>query len=165
MNKKNKGKIPSMIPIIISLAIIAVLVFNIPISPVYRTHTTDLRQKFVWLGLATTAFVDDNPEFTSPILVEKDKVVELEPGNYYWKTEMLSPVSEFTIDSEVIIEVENIDSEVKRVKNVGNIEVLLEFLKNIALTGKAIINLNESFDINITNTTQIIASQYDNENE
>ena len=151
-------KMPFGIPIAISLIILAVLFINIPISPMNEESSTNINPRFLWLGLATTAFVDDNPEFTSPIEVKKDEELSLEPGKYYWKTELLSPTNEFTIDSEVVIET-NQEDEIKKIKNVGNIGILLEFFRNFAFTGKAIVDMNESIEISDKNITEIIASQ------
>ena len=165
-NKKQKEKI-ILIPIIFSiviLIILAILIINIPLNPKYGIHTTDTTTYFKWIGFATNAYVDDNPEFTSPIIVEKDEFLELKPGDYYWKTEMLSPINKFTIDSEVTITIEDGEKdETKKVRNVGNIEILLEIFKNFVLTGRTVLNLNETLDINVSNNTKIIASQYNAE--
>ena len=154
-----KNKIPVGPPLIISLVIIVIMVVNIPIGPENHSRSTNTNPEFNWVGFATIAFVDDNPEFTSPARVEKNKKLALAPGEYYWKTEMLSPINKFNIDSEIVLEIEE-QGGIKKVKNIGNIEIILEFFKNIGITGKVIVDLNESYDINDSNITEIIASQY-----
>jgi len=171
--KKEKRKIAMSITIpiifsLLSLLIIAFFIVNIPLEPRYGMHTTNTTLTFQWLGFASKAFIDDNPEFSSPVIVEKNKTMVFKPGEYYWKTKMLSPTNKFTIDSEVAISVESdAEKNIKKIRNVGNIELLLEIFKNFVLTGQAVLNLNESFEVNILNetqnATQVIASQYDNE--
>ena len=161
--RKEKSNITSVIIPVISLIIIFLAIMNLPIQPSQGIHTTNTTLKFRWIGLAERAFVDDNEEFSSPIIVEKNSEVNLEPGTYYWKTEFLSPVQGFTIDSSVVIAVENAANESQQVQNVGNIWILLEIFKNLRLTGKAVLGVNETLNLHLTekNETHVIASQYD----
>ncbi len=157
---KNKEKILMVFPIAVSVLILALLFINFPLNPKNGTHTTATNIEFGWTGFASKAFIDDNLEFSSPLIIEKNRAVKLEPGEYYWKTEFLSPINSFSVDSKVAVAVEEDENGAGKIRNEGNIAILLEFFRNFVKTGQAVLELDESLELNESNDTKIIASQY-----
>lgn len=151
--KSNEGKKVFIIPIIFSVLIIAFFTISLPLEP-QEKHTSSTNINFRWAGFANKAFVDDNPEFTSPLVVLKGSYLELKPGTYYWKPALISSVKKFTIDSTVSVEVKE-----ENIKNSGNVNLLIRFFKNFAITGQAVLDIGEDIKLN-SSDVQIVASQY-----
>jgi len=158
-----KGKKLRLICILAAIILIAIFftVFSILLYPFQDMHTTDRMIEFKFTGLATKVFIDDNTDFTSPVVKTKPFILDLEPGKYYWKTNFLGPVRAFTIDSEVTINLLKKENQIYTVQNKGNtiIDLIIRNIKNWAMTGKAIVGVNEELDVRIENDSAIEASQ------
>lgn len=154
-----------------SLALIVILLnASILIYPGSSIKTRDNALRFKWLGFATYALVDDNPEFTSPIMVEKNKEIELEPGNYYWCVPFLTTClkkTSFEVQSEVSLIGKRIDATaeeedaVYEIENTGNVESSVE-VRNLVgrlITGFFILEPGNSEVVRINETARIIATQ------
>ncbi len=148
--------------IIVFIAFILLVNTNILISPKSGMHTKNTTISFEWFGLSN-ALVDDNPEFTSPILISKSNpVAELKPCTYYWKAGF-GRTHQFTIDSEVSISVKpalmNNDTTYK-IQNQGNTKILLRVMGlitgNIILEPEAV-----TYQENVSGIEKIEASQND----
>ncbi len=80
---------------------------------------------------AQTIFIDDNMEFSSPEIFEvgNNFVINLEPGNYYWKIEgnRESEIRQFSVESRVSLEIRKSESEGKySVVNAGTEDLDVE---------------------------------------
>lgn len=148
---------------IIAVALIFLFLnVNFPISPQNNMHTRNTNIEFEWVGLGN-AKLDDNPQFTSPIEIEKNNlVIELMPGIYYWKTG-LSKTHSFIIDSEVALDVTPalIGNETAyKIENKGNTRILLNVIGMI--TGKAVLEPDAvTYQENVSDIKEIEASQND----
>lgn len=159
--------------ILLNLAAIAIIILLVNLGVQLKPssiNTTNTSLKFEWTGLASYAFVDENPEFTSPIRVEKSAEIELKPGTYYWCVPFLSRCldkRELVIESEVALTAEKI-SEGKgnatyKIENKGNVPIGLA-VKNILthmITGFAVIDIEKSTNMTVNETSQFIAEQND----
>jgi len=148
--------------IIVFIAIILLVNTSILISPKSGMHTKNTTISFEWVGL-NDALVDENPGFTSPVLISKNNpVAELKPGIYYWKSGF-GRAHQFTIDSEVSISVNpalmNNDTTYK-IENQGNTKILVKIVGlitgNIILEPEAI-----TYQENVSGIEKIEASQND----
>ncbi len=130
-----------VIAFFLALALVLFMIFfvNIPLSPINDTHTNSREIRFDWAGLSGHAFLDDNPDFVHPGEVRKGEILNLESGKYYWKIPDGGMVNEFSIDSEV-----SIIKKDGRIKNTGNVQILVEFFRKMGLTNKAVLEINES---------------------
>lgn len=142
--------------IVLMLAIL--LNFNIPVSP--TDSTTNRTILFEWIGFAKTVLIDDNPSFTSPIIISEEETATLPPGEYYWRTNGFSVKKRFTIDSEVAISLRTSDNK-HNIENKGNVNILLETLRSRdwSITGAATLNLGESLNETTTEDSTFLASQ------
>lgn len=153
---------------LLAIALLIVLLnFNILLYPEKGMQTRNTTIKFAWLGLTSYAKIDENPQFTSPLVIERENpVAELKPGTYYWKAG-LSRIHSFIIESEVALEVKPalIENETAyRIENQGNTRILLNIIRNImGLTGRAVAVLelepNASTYENASGIEKIIASE------
>lgn len=159
MNKTLKQLRKQAALTIILLAIIAILNFNILLSP--KDASTNTTILFEWIGLSNTVLVDDNQEFTSPITLKENAGITLEPGEYYWRTTGFSIKKQFKIDSEVTISIKKGENNSYNVENKGNVGLILETLRNRdwGITGTAILDLDESLNKTITENSTFLASQ------
>ena len=145
---------------IIAVALIFLLAnTNILLSP-SQISTTSQNISFNWVGLQQKIMIDDNLQFTSPIITER-KSIELEPGTYYWKTTGLSIAKQFTIDSEVGLIIEQKNKTTYSARNTGNIRELISIIKKGTgfITGQAILEINESRLLNTNDSSMIMAEQ------
>lgn len=132
------------------------LSMNVLIAPEDNARTTYREITFDVFGLSKEVLLDDNLEFTSPIvLTDKPFKALLEPGTYYWKSG-LSEVKTFTIESKVAIDTKQIGDELK-VKNVGNTQIKLNFENGGLFTGHAVLGVGES--LRKKSITKVIAEQ------
>ncbi len=128
--------------ILLNMAIISLLFIvlnsSLLIYPEENAHTRDSRIAFEWIGM-NNAKLDENPQFTSPVEIEKNNPsIELKPATYYWKSG-LGRTHQFTIESEVSISVtpSKIENETAyKIENQGNTRVLFDIIGLI--TGHAI---------------------------
>lgn len=160
-NFKEKRIVTQILWNIIAVAVIFLIInLNFPISPQNKMHTRSNKVTFEWIGLSN-AKIDDNPEFISPIEINKNNpVVELKPGMYYWKAG-LSRVHGFVIDSEVGIAVtpSKIGNETAyRIENKGNTRILLNIIGMI--TGRAVLEPDAvTYEKNVSNIKEIEAEE------
>ncbi len=143
------------INVIVIVVVVTMMIY--PLKP-----EIDLKERGVmlkWYGLYKdyTIYVDDNREFTSPIVIKterKNYPIELEPGTYFWKIKsgkISSFVKKLEIDSAVSISVKN-DS----LENNGNVDL------NVSLegiTGAVIAELPYKGKIKIEDNYNITAKQ------
>ncbi len=134
----------------IVLTLLAILNFNILLSP--KDTSTNTTILFEWIGLANTVLVDDNPSFTSPIILQESATINLPPGEYYWRTTGFSTKKRFKIDSEVSISLRKLSNNTYNIENKGNVDALLETLRNKdwGITGTAILDLGDALNTTIT---------------
>ena len=137
-----------------SIALIFFILFSIPIFPSSNHHTASRNIEFKVTGLASQILIDENSDFTSPIVLEKPFIAELEPGDYYWKTNLLSRTGTFTIDSEVIVSMHKKENSIYLIKNEGNtiLNFILKNVKDSSITGESILIPGESKNIELNNT-------------
>jgi hypothetical protein len=142
-NRKKEGRNQLALQVAFSIvALIAIVLIantNILINPISGMQTKTNKVSLEWFGLSD-ALVDDNPEFSSPIIVQKNNpTIELAPGVYYWKAGFSVP-REFVIKSEVTVSVQPAllnNEEAYRIENKGNTKILLKVLGMI--TGNIIL--------------------------
>ncbi|MFH0831360.1 MAG: hypothetical protein V1886_00625 [archaeon] len=165
-NNSNQKILKTQIVLNIAAIIMFVVIlnFSILLSPSQGMQTRGSSVSFSWLGFASSALVDDNPDFTSPIIAEKNRQIELKPGTYYWCVQFMGKCldkQEFAINSDVVIDVKTavIDNETAyRIENKGNTRVMLNIIG--MLTGKAILEPDAViYEKNSSDITKIIASE------
>ena len=131
--------------------LLVLMIGNILLEPIdnYETHSIVIR--FSKLGLGNI-LVDDNPRFSSPLIVEA-KSIELDPGTYYWKTTGISEIRKFTIISDVGIEVKD-RGDNREIRNVGNTDLDLRFRRwnDFGITGSAVLDVRGKMEVNLNNT-------------
>ncbi|MBW2984592.1 hypothetical protein KY361_05725 [Candidatus Woesearchaeota archaeon] len=144
---------------LIVLTLLVVLNFNIPLSP--SGATTNRTILFEWIGLANRVLIDDNPSFSSPIMISGKETASLPPGEYYWRTTGFSAKKRFILDSEVAISLKKLSNHSYNIENKGNVNALLETLRNKdwGITGAAALNLGEGLNSTITEQSTFLASQ------
>lgn len=143
------------INLLIVVILLAIMIY--PLKPEIGLKEREVR--FRWFGVykGYTLYVDDNREFTSPMMIKterKNYPIELEPGIYFWKISagrMSSPVKRLELDSDVSVKVKN-----NSLENDGNIDL------NISLetpTGAIILDLPYKDRVKIENNSNITAKQ------
>lgn len=145
--------------IIIVMFLILLALINIPLLPINNSHTTNTTIKFEKLGYGPI-LIDNNKEFSSPILLREPFITDLEPDTYYWKSPYISKVNIFTIDSEVTINlVKKQDNYI--VQNKGNtpINLLIRNLHDWLITGFTVLDVDSEINLDIKNESVVIASQ------
>lgn len=158
--KKREHGISLIIIAALALAVISLfsLNFNLPLEPSNENEfTTNTIVVFRWLGFADQIIIDNNPKFESPKIIEATPgksyaITELAPGKYYWKTNGVSPIQSFAIETKVAIEIKN-----NTAKNTGNIASLFDIFKN-ALTGQVILHPNQEIKLD-EETEKVIAQE------
>jgi hypothetical protein len=172
--KMQKDKIKSRVKkqVFFNILLIALLLFvlnsSILIYPFEGMQTRNTTIDFKWLGFVSYALVDDNPDFTSPLIVEKGKVIELKPSKYYWCVPFFKNClrkASFEIQSEVSLVGRKIKAEEENatymIENTGNVAAKVEIknLLNKLLTGLFILEPHATKLLEINETANIIASQ------
>lgn len=135
----------------ISGILLVLIVGNILVKPEnnYETHSRLIEFNIIGLG---KILVDDNPEFTSPLMLE-ESIAELDPGIYYWKVTGLSEIRTFKIISDVGIEIRD-KGEKREIRNVGNSNLDLSFRKwpDFSITGSAVLDVKKKMEVDLNNT-------------
>lgn len=115
------------------------------ISPIDGLKTTNSSVLFEF-EKADTILIDDNIEFTSPILInaENNLVVNLLPGEYYWKIKGLgeSRINTLTIISEVDLKLKE-NGDKYSVVNAGNTELKVDIYNGSVLQGNVVLEVDE----------------------
>ena len=143
----------------IAILVLFLLNFNFLVSPAREEETTKTIVVFRWLGFANKVFIDNNPDFLSARIVEAAPgrsytITELEPGEYYWKTNGISTIQGFVVESEAAVEIED-----SVVKNKGNVPLIIEFFNKLGITGHVTLDVNQEkeFDEKFGNVFRIVA--------
>src|SRR3989338_2277002 len=97
----NKKVLNAVRLILLNMAVISLLFIALNLSlliyPEENARTRDSRIAFEWIGM-NNAKLDENPQFTSPVEIEKNNpTIELKPGVYYWKSG-LGRTHKFTVE-------------------------------------------------------------------
>jgi hypothetical protein len=137
------------------LATVLILSTNIALAPSGTTTNTSVQ--FKWVGFSKTILIDDNKQFTSPIILKENEKATLEPGNYYWKTTGVSTTNQFKIDSEVGIVVKRVAGSTFNIKNTGNVDEIVQTRPGI--TGAIILDTNQDINQTITENSTFLAQQ------
>jgi hypothetical protein len=141
--------------LLITLAIAILLNTNFPLEP--SGASTNTTKDFRWIGLSKTVKIDDNKDFTSPIIIRQGEETRLQPGEYYWKTTGISTTKQFRIDSEITIKVNRINENTFSIENKGNTAIELETRPKI--TSAAVIDTKQSINKTITENSTFLAQQ------
>jgi len=119
------------------------------IAPADGLVTTDGAVLFVF-EKAEIILLDDNIEFSSPeeIYAEDNLVINLEPGNYYWKVKgaLSSEVRQLTVNDVVALQLQSVD-EGYEVVNVGNVLLNVDVYENGSLAGSRLLDVEESEEV------------------
>ncbi len=110
------------------------------------------------IGMSDHVIVDDNAEFSSPLVVQKPFVVTLQPGIYYWKSSGFSKIRNFSIISLVAINVDSNENETV-VENKGNVDVKIQDYGS-RLTGAFVLVPDEKKAMNKTEG-MVVAKQHE----
>lgn len=116
------------INVVVIVVVVTMMIY--PLKPEINLREREVMLKWYGLYREYTIYVDDNREFTSPIIIKterKNYPIELEPGTYFWKIKagkISSFVKKLEIDSSVSIKVRN-----NSLENDGNVDL------NVSLEG------------------------------
>ena len=118
------------------------------ISPI-NGLVTDNSSVLFSFGKADTIMIDDNEDFTSPLLIraEDNLVVTLEPGKYYWYIEGVreSEVHTLTIMSKVDLRLKP-SGEDYEVVNAGNVRLDVSVYNGTELKEEKTLDKGSSFN-------------------
>jgi len=156
MNKKHI-LVLDLIMVVGTLLVITVLVgYGRPlvISPLDDLTTTNASVLFSFEALnEVLILIDDNMEFTSPeeIYVQDNLVINLKPGEYYWKIEsgFTSEIRKLTIESEVELKLKKLEDGYE-VVNSGNVRLNVDIYDGDILVGDVVLDVDESEEVSGT---------------
>lgn len=143
-NKKTKKRKTMLIVTFEILIFILIIVSLSYFTPKMGGINKEDKAVFFKFTNAHAILIDDNPDFTSPEKIS-DKVIKLKPGSYYWKAVGILGESEtgnFTVNSEVIINIEIDDGETT-VTNQGNVPVNATKKQGGVIIGNMIIEMKD----------------------
>lgn len=136
-------------------------------NPENNSIITERQPVFKWIGKANKLFIDDNDEFTTPIIenIENSPYklkAKLNFKTYYWKLgNKDSSVFQFTVQSLVALTLKN-QSDLYNITNVGNTDLEIEIhQKNKELwkiTGNIVLRENETKQLK-ANSTLLVAKE------
>ena len=140
----------------------------IPIAPTGLTTGNDAL--FRWNSLGDyeryELIVDNNPEFTSPLIVKTtlhEFQLNLPIGRYYWKVRGYGGnVTESQVESFYIESVVAVEKAGREIRNSGNAALFLKLLAGNLFTGNVILDTKKSITIE-NNISEVEASQLENE--
>lgn len=143
------------INLVIMAILLAIMIY--PLKP--EINIKEREARFRWLALYKdyTVYVDDNKEFTSPMVIKtsmRNYPLKLEPGVYFWKIKaggVSSPTKRFTLDSDVSIKVYD-----NSLENDGNVDLNVS-LKSI--TGAVITEVPYKGKMELEDNYNITAEQ------
>ncbi|HLD12895.1 MAG TPA: hypothetical protein VJB87_04865 [Candidatus Nanoarchaeia archaeon] len=139
-----------------SAAVLIVIMFlaaDILLAPTAGEELRTRHVQFEKVGLSNYILVDDNPSFTTPLLIHKPWEIWLEPGTYYWQSSGLSETRNFTIASIVGITVNTTHNQTT-IKNTGNVAAQIN-----TLTGAFVLDWGKKTTIETTG--EVLAQQHD----
>lgn len=140
--------------VILVVTLIALLVLvgysrPLVISPLDRFTTTNASVLFSF-ERGKGILLDDNSEFSSPefINTEKDLIVTLQPGKYYWKAEGIidSAVHTLTVLSLVDLQLKK-NGEYYEVINTGNVVTNVSFYEDDLIVNTELLAIDSSLPV------------------
>ncbi len=144
--------------------LLSIMLFNLPTTPRNGAMLATSKVAFDWVGQASYAYVDDNTMFTSPVLVNKGAILELEPGDYYWRVSGFGIVNQFEINSLLGIEAKEDNNNNLQVKNIGNEKAEVKVRKGGLLTGSFILEEDETKKLDDASAIELMAKVAENAN-
>src|SRR3989344_6220243 len=127
---------------ILAIVILSGLVLKVPLNPRYGEVRTEREIEFKVFGFANEIKVDDNLEFVSPVTKNRPFILNLDPGEYYWKADNSFLIGKFIIQSEVNIKLDRLEDKYQ-LSNIGNVPVDLGIKRGFGFTGAAVLGLGE----------------------
>jgi hypothetical protein len=128
--------------IMFMVVLLALMLFNLPTSPINGLVVYSDEVQFDWIGQASYAFIDDNKDFTSPVIVNKKAKIKLKPGKYYWRVSGFGIVNNFEVES--LLEVnKKIDDFGVYVENSGSVDSKINLNNENKLTGSFVLHVGE----------------------
>ena len=119
------------------------------ISPESGSILDSTRIKFEKLGFGNV-LIDDNQEFTSPILVYSPFIIELSPGLYYWRGSGISEIYNFTILSNVALNLKF--NGTYELENQGNVQTNVTIAtRKFSPLGYVVLDVGKSIKLNLSN--------------
>lgn len=143
------------INLVVIVILLAIMIY--PLKPGINLKEREVRLRWFSLYKNYTLYVDDNREFTSPMMIKterRDYPIELEPGIYFWKVKagkMSSPVKSLELDSDVSIKIED-----NSLENDGNVDLNISLE---SITGAIVIDLPYKDKIKLEDNSNITAKQ------
>lgn len=149
MNKKHIYALDVLIIGISLIAVLGIVGYARPlvIAPADGFASANNSVLFVF-EKAEIILLDDNLEFSSPeeIYAENNLVINLEPGNYYWKVKgaLDSEVRQLSVKDVVALQLQSSDegNEYELV-NVGSTLLNVEIYENGSLANEILLNAQE----------------------
>ncbi len=179
---KNKKAISKMSKMIIAMQVVIVVfalgfVFLFTPNLQYPRNNEIISGNVVGFEFknADSILIDDNPDFSSPQMVDLNELGEIEgeisediklrfePGTYYWKAVgniFESKVRSFIIDSEVGLELKKGEDN-STITNVGNVAVNVSEERSGSISGLVILDVQVEHVVNPENNTIYRGEQYD----
>ena len=157
-------------PMIAVFAIlVAASIAPLQLYPKASGEIQQVRPVFRWIGSAQKILVDDNYEFTSPIVEEVDGnshqlQSKLNFTTYYWKLigNRESKTRQFTVNSVVALSLKEKENAYE-LTNVGTSDLDIEKQESKGsiwkITGNLILRQNESVALKLKNSTLLVAKQ------
>ena len=123
------------------------------IAPLNDYETSDTEILFS-IEKAESLLIDDNLDFSTPdeYRVEDGMEIDLQPGTYYWKAVGVldSEIRTLTIQSEVSLELREIEGEGFGVVNAGNVRLNVDVYNGTELVDNVKLGVNEEADVDGT---------------
>ena len=122
--------------------VLGIMLFNFPITPKSGEVLSNGNVAFEWIGQANYASVDDNKMFSSPVIVNKGAMIELKPGEYYWRVSGFGIVNRCEIKSVLGVEIWEHNGDFN-INNAGSEDVEIHVRSSGVLTGLFVLEEDE----------------------
>ena len=149
---KNVYKI-DMVVILVSVFVLMILVgYTSPlvIAPLDEYETNENSILFV-IENADKLLIDDNIDFTTPeeYVIGEGLKINLKPGKYYWKAVGVfkSEIKSFTINSEVVLELKEIEEGRYGVVNSGNTRLNVDVYNGTFVVDKMTLKVGDEVEV------------------
>ena len=156
MNKKHILVLDLIIVVGTLMIIVGLVGYGRPlvIAPLPDSATANTSVLFAFEGgEGVEILIDDNLEFTSPqrVYVEDNLVINLKPGEYYWKIEndLIGGVRKFTIRTEVDLKLKRLDDGFE-VVNSGNTRLSVDVYDGADFVEGIKLDVDESSEVSGT---------------
>ncbi len=151
----NKNMLMMIVQLTFILGVIVAILF---VYPKMEVEFDEERVNFKSIN-ANAIIISNSPDFSNSryIEVEDSLSLDLEPGEYYWKSSnsfINGFSSSFVVDSEVGLEIE--DDELK---NTGNVKLNITESEGGFLVGHIILDPDESSEIENKNGSEYVGRQ------